>query len=58
VFGGTALQFLADPIGARATPVSDRVSVSPGDEVQLIIPPAGTFSSPFLMIQSARPPNR
>lgn len=38
VFGPTALQFLADPIGARGTPVSDRITVSPGDEVQLIIP--------------------
>ena len=39
VFGVTALQFLADPIGASRTPVSDQISVSPGDEVQLIIPP-------------------
>ncbi|HSA56535.1 MAG TPA: hypothetical protein VLE53_12580 [Gemmatimonadaceae bacterium] len=38
VFGPVALQFLADPIGARVTPVSERVSVVPGDEVQIIIP--------------------
>ena len=38
VFGPVALQFLADPIGSRVTPISERVSVSPGDEVQIIIP--------------------
>lgn len=38
VFGPTALQFLADPIGARQTPVSERVTVVPGDEVHIIIP--------------------
>lgn len=38
VFGPTSLQFLADPIGSRVTPISERVNVSPGDEVQLIIP--------------------
>jgi hypothetical protein len=38
VFGVSSLQFLADPIGSRVTPVSDRVNVSPGDEVQLVIP--------------------
>lgn len=38
VFGPVALQFLADPIGSRVTPISERVSVAPGDEVQLIIP--------------------
>lgn len=37
VFGVAALQFLGDPIGSRVTPVSERISVSPGDEVQLII---------------------
>lgn len=38
VFGPTALQFLADPIGARISPVSERVNVSPGDEIEIIIP--------------------
>jgi hypothetical protein len=38
VFGPTSLQFMADPIGSRVTPVSERVSVAPGDEVQIIIP--------------------
>ncbi len=36
---GALLRFLADPIGSNVTPVSDQVAVSPGDEVQLIIPP-------------------
>lgn len=38
VFGPSSMQFLADPIGSRVTPISERVNVSPGDEVQLIIP--------------------
>jgi hypothetical protein len=38
VFGATSLQFMADPIGSRVTPISERVSVAPGDEVELIIP--------------------
>lgn len=38
VFGPTSLQFLADPIGSRVAPVSERVLVSPGDEVEIIIP--------------------
>jgi hypothetical protein len=42
VFGVTALQFLADPIGGTRTPVSDQISVSPGDEIQLIIPPTSS----------------
>ena len=39
VFGISSLQFMADPIGGTRTPVSDTINVSPGDEVQLIIPP-------------------
>jgi hypothetical protein len=38
VFGVAQLQFLADPIGSRVQPVSERVNVSAGDEVQLRIP--------------------
>ncbi len=38
VFGIASLQFLADPIGGSRTPVSDTIAVSPGDQVQLIIP--------------------
>jgi hypothetical protein len=37
VFGVSTLQFLADPIGGNVTPVSERISVSPGDEVHLQI---------------------
>ncbi len=36
---GALLRFVADPIGSNVTPVSDQIAVSPGDEVQLIIPP-------------------
>lgn len=39
IFGSTALRFQADPIGANRQPVSQEISVSPGDEVTLIIPP-------------------
>jgi hypothetical protein len=37
VFGVSVLQFLADPIGGNITPVSERINVAPGDEVQLMI---------------------
>jgi hypothetical protein len=33
------LQFMASPIGGNRSPVSQQISVSPGDEVLLIIPP-------------------
>ena len=39
LFGLTTVQFLADPIGGRRTPVSQSINVSPGDEVELVIPP-------------------
>ncbi|MBC7898059.1 MAG: hypothetical protein H7066_21755 [Cytophagaceae bacterium] len=39
LFGISSLQFMADPIGGSRTPVSDTISVSAGDQVQLIIPP-------------------
>ena len=39
VFGGSELRFLADPIGAASTPVSQSITVFPGDNVKLIIPP-------------------
>lgn len=35
----TQLRFFADPIGGRGTPVSEEITVSPGDEVTLTIPP-------------------
>ena len=39
IFGGTALRFLADPVGGRGTPISEEITVQPGDNVQLMIPP-------------------
>ena len=39
IFGATQLRFIADPIGANRLPVSDDISVTEGDDVQLIIPP-------------------
>lgn len=33
------LRFLADPVGGTHAPVSDEITVSPGDAVQLTIPP-------------------
>jgi hypothetical protein len=39
VFGGTELRFLADPIGSQRTPISQGITVFPGDTVRLIIPP-------------------
>jgi hypothetical protein len=39
IFGSTPLRFQADPIGANRTPISSEITVSPGDEVVLTIPP-------------------
>lgn len=39
IFGATPLRFLADPIGSSRTPVSDEITVTPGDVVTLTIPP-------------------
>jgi hypothetical protein len=39
IFGATALRFLADPIGGNRAPVSQEITVLPGDEVGLIIQP-------------------
>ena len=36
----TSIRFQADPIGSSRAPVSDEITVSPGDEVTLRIPPA------------------
>lgn len=38
VFGSTSLRFLADPVGSRATPVSEEITVVEGDVVVLRIP--------------------
>lgn len=39
MFGLTPLRFQADPIGSDRAPVSQEITVSPGDNVRLIIPP-------------------
>jgi hypothetical protein len=39
IFGATPLRFQADPIGGNRTPISAEITVSPGDEVVLTIPP-------------------
>ncbi len=37
--GAGAIRFLADPIGGNRTPVSEEMTVNPGDLVTLTIPP-------------------
>ena len=39
VSGSRDLQFLADPVGSNRTAVSDKIYVTPGDRVTLMIPP-------------------
>ncbi|HEX5580968.1 MAG TPA: hypothetical protein VFX39_05270 [Gemmatimonadaceae bacterium] len=39
IFGVSSLRFLVDPIGGNRQPVTEEINVSPGDEVQLVIPP-------------------
>lgn len=39
VFGSTSLRFLADPVGSRAAPVSEEITLNEGEEVELRIPP-------------------
>ena len=39
LFGSTPLRFQADPIGGTRQSYSQEISVSPGDEVTLVIPP-------------------
>ena len=38
VLGPVSLRFLCDPIGSERIPVSEEITVVPGDEVLLIIP--------------------
>jgi hypothetical protein len=40
IFGATPLRFQADPIGSSRASVSQEITVSPGDEVTLTIPPS------------------
>ena len=37
--GPTSLRFQADPIGAARAPVTEHITVSPGDQVGMTIPP-------------------
>ncbi len=37
--GAGGIQFLADPVGGNRTPVSEEMTVNPGDVVTLTIPP-------------------
>jgi hypothetical protein len=39
IFGATPLRFMADPIGGNRSPISSEITVSPGDEIVLTIPP-------------------
>lgn len=39
IFGLTPLRFMADPIGGSRTPVSQEITVQPGDNIVLRIPP-------------------
>lgn len=39
LFGATPLRFQADPIGGSRASVTQEITVSPGDEVSLTIPP-------------------
>lgn len=38
VFGATPLRFIADPVGGRAVPISQEITVVPGDQVRMVIP--------------------
>lgn len=39
IFGLTPLRFQADPVGSSRTPISNELTVTPGDTVVLVIPP-------------------
>ena len=39
LFGVTTLAFIIDPIGAPRQPRTESITVSPGDEVVLLVPP-------------------
>ena len=39
IFGATPLRFQADPIGSNRASISEEITVQPGDEVTLLIPP-------------------
>lgn len=39
VFGITTLRFLADPLAAQGSPISNQIAIVPGEEIHLTIPP-------------------
>lgn len=39
IFGPTPLRFLADPLAADGSPVSNDIVITPGEEIILTIPP-------------------
>ena len=39
VWSATPLQFIADPIGSSRAPITNEITVHPGDQVTLYIPP-------------------
>lgn len=39
LFGLTPLRFQADPIGSDRAPVTQEITVEPGDNIRLVIPP-------------------
>ena len=38
--GITSLRFIADPIGGNAPPATEEITVTPGDQIVLTIPPS------------------
>lgn len=38
VSGATPLRFLADPVGSRQRPISQEITVTPGEQIELFIP--------------------
>lgn len=41
ISAGSTLRFVGDPIGGHRTPVSEEIVVSPGDQLVMVINPAG-----------------
>ena len=41
ISGASNLRFVGDPIGGNRTPVSEEIDVSPGDQLVMVINPAG-----------------
>ena len=41
ISGASNLRFVGDPIGGHRTPVSEEINVTPGDQLVMVIDPAG-----------------